>query len=193
MPYMSSQPKVLIAGGGIGGLSTALALHASGLTDIHIFEAAGKLTSLGVGINVQPSAVLILRNLGLLPELERTGVVTQELNFYNRHGDEILSEPRGTKAGYACPQLSIHRGNFQMVLLDAVRKRIGEDRIHLGHALVNFQQDDKSITGFFKHAENTKDPVPSMTGDVLIAADGINSATRKILYPNEDPDRKSVV
>ncbi|KAI6471181.1 hypothetical protein MCOR04_001718 [Pyricularia oryzae] len=191
MPYMSSQPKVLIAGGGIGGLSTALALHASGLTDIHIFEAAGKLTSLGVGINVQPSAVLILRNLGLLPELERTGVVTQELNFYNRYGDEILSEPRGTKAGYACPQLSIHRGNFQMVLLDAVRKRIGEDRIHLGHALVNFQQDDKSITGFFKHAENTKDPVPSMTGDVLIAADGINSATRKILYPNEGPPRFS--
>ncbi|KAI6379166.1 hypothetical protein MCOR25_002042 [Pyricularia grisea] len=191
MPYMSSQPKVLIAGGGIGGLSTALALHASGLTDIHIFEAAGKLTSLGVGINVQPSAVLILRNLGLLPELERTGVVTQELNFYNRHGDEILSEPRGIKAGYAVPQLSIHRGHFQMVLLDAVRKRIGEDRIHLGHALVNFQQDDKSITAFFQHAENTQRAVPSMTGDVLIAADGINSATRKLLYPEEGPPRFS--
>ncbi|TLS26653.1 hypothetical protein PpBr36_04037 [Pyricularia pennisetigena] len=191
MPYMSSQPKVLIAGGGIGGLSTALALHASGLTDIHIFEAAGKLTSLGVGINVQPSAVLILRNLGLLPELERTGVVTQELNFYNRHGDEILSEPRGIKAGYVVPQLSIHRGNFQMVLLDAVRKRIGEDRIHLGHSLVNFQQDDKSITIFCQHAENTEDAVPSMTGDVLIAADGINSATRKLLYPDEGPPRFS--
>lgn len=188
MPYMSSrQPKIIIAGGGIGGLATALSLHASGLTDVHIFEASATLTALGVGINVQPSAILILRNLGLLPELERIGVITQELNFYNRHGDEILSEPRGIKAGYAIPQLSLHRGDFQMVLLDAVRQRLGAERVHLGHALERFEQDDKSITGFFEHAANTEGAVPSMTGDMLIAADGINSATRKSLYPDEGP------
>jgi 2-polyprenyl-6-methoxyphenol hydroxylase-like FAD-dependent oxidoreductase len=84
MVDQSSQPRVLIAGAGIGGLSVALALHAAGFQDIHIFEQSRELTTLGVGINVQPSAVLILRNLGLLPELERFGIETKELNFYNR-------------------------------------------------------------------------------------------------------------
>lgn len=91
MPYLEHQPKILIAGAGIGGLSTALTLHASGFTNIQVFEASSTLTSLGVGINVQPSAVLILRNLGLLEALDKTGIRTQELNFYNRHGDSILS------------------------------------------------------------------------------------------------------
>lgn len=65
MPFLSDpQPRIIIAGAGIGGLSTALALHAAGFSDIHVFEASATLTTLGVGINVQPSAVLILRNLG---------------------------------------------------------------------------------------------------------------------------------
>ena len=121
LPLRDKQPKVLIAGAGIGGLSTALSLHAAGFTDIHIFEAASNLTTLGVGINVQPSAVLILRDLGLLPALRSTAISTQELNFYNPHGDAILSEPRGISAGYTVPQFSIHRGEFQMLLLDAVK------------------------------------------------------------------------
>ena len=61
MPYLSKEPKIIIAGGGIGGLVTALALHAAGFTNIDIFEATSKLTTLGVGINVQPSAVLVRR------------------------------------------------------------------------------------------------------------------------------------
>lgn len=202
----SSQPRILIAGAGIGGLCTALSLHAAGHTDIHIFEAASSLATLGVGINVQPSAVLILRNWGLLPALEKTGIETQELNFYNRHGDTILSEPRGKKSGYVVPQFSIHRGELQMLLLEAVKERIGADRVHLGHALESWKQEDdggESITAHFVkrgggartngatngHANGHEAPlsIPSMTGAVLIAADGINSTARKILYPNEGP------
>lgn len=97
MYFLSSQPKILIAGAGIGGLTAALSLNAAGSTDVHILEASSNLTTLGVGINVQPSAVLILRNLGLLEALEKTGVKTQELNFYNRHGFDTEREER-----YAC-------------------------------------------------------------------------------------------
>ncbi|ETS84187.1 hypothetical protein PFICI_02212 [Pestalotiopsis fici W106-1] len=192
MAEQKSQPLILIAGAGIGGLSTALALHAAGYTDIHIFEASSHLTTLGVGINVQPSAVLILRNLGLLPRLHDIGVETKELNFYSRHGNSILSEPRGVGAGYTIPQFSIHRGEFQMLLLDAVKERVGADRVHLGHAFMGYTQDEQSITANFAR-RNSEEPVeiPSMSGSILIAADGINSTARRLLYPNEGPPRFS--
>jgi 2-polyprenyl-6-methoxyphenol hydroxylase-like FAD-dependent oxidoreductase len=192
MPFLDTQPKILIAGAGVGGLTTALALHAAGFSDIHIFEATSSLTTLGVGINVQPSAVLILRNLGLLEALEKTGVKTQELNYYNRHGDPIISEPRGVQAGYMVPQFSIHRGEFQMLLLSAVKERLGEHVLHLNHAFTTFEQNDKSITAHFsRRRDGEPAELSSVTGDVLIAADGINSTARKLLYPLEGPPRFS--
>lgn len=192
MPYLETQPKIIIAGAGVGGLATALSLHAVGLTNIDIYEASHHLTTLGVGINVQPSAVLILRNLGLLEALEKTAIKTQDLNYYNRHGDAIVSEDRGLKAGYAVPQFSIHRGEFQMLLLSAVKERLGSDRVHLGHSLSKFSQDDKSVTAFFVNRHDySPAQTPHVTGDVLIAADGINSTARKMLYPDEGPPRFS--
>ncbi|OAL55525.1 FAD/NAD(P)-binding domain-containing protein [Pyrenochaeta sp. DS3sAY3a] len=192
MPYLELQPKILIAGAGIGGLSTALALHAAGFTNIHIFEASSTLTTLGVGINVQPSAVLILRNLGLLEALEKTGIKTQELNFYNRHGDSILSEKRGVAAGYAVPQFSIHRGEFQMLLLSAVEERLGKETLHLNHALTGFEQNASSITAqFSQRRDGASAEQSNVTGDILIAADGINSTARRVLYPDEGPPRFS--
>ncbi|KAK5048898.1 hypothetical protein LTR84_005318 [Exophiala bonariae] len=187
-----TQPRIIIAGAGIGGLSAALCLHAAGFTDVHIFEASSQLTTLGVGINVQPSAVLILRNLGLLPTLLETGITTKELNFYNRHGDIILSEPRGLDAGYDIPQLSIHRGDFQMLLLDVVKDRLGDDRIHLNHAFTSYDQDTASITAHFtQRSDGQPSSIPSMTGSILLAADGINSHARRLLYPDEGPPRFS--
>ena len=194
MPFLTEpQPRIIIVGGGIGGLSTALALHAAGFTDIHVFEASAQVTSLGVGINVQPSAVLVLRNLGLLPALREIGVETQELNYYNRHGHAILSEPRGLWAGYEVPQLSVHRGELQMLLLDAVKTRLGSDHVHLDHALTTYEQNDSSITAHFVRRSVPDEPptFPSMAGSLVVAADGINSTARRLLYPNEGPPRFS--
>jgi 2-polyprenyl-6-methoxyphenol hydroxylase-like FAD-dependent oxidoreductase len=191
MPYLDSPcPSVIIVGAGIGGLTTALNLHAHGITNIHVFEAAATLKTLGVGINVQPHAVLILRDLGLLPALESTAIKTRELNFYNKHGQPIISEPRGVYAGYKIPQFSIHRGEFQILLLDAVKERLGSDRIHLGHAIESFNQDDAlgCVTAtFVERGSNAPPEVPLKTADLLIAADGINSTVRRILYPDEGP------
>jgi len=205
MPFLNGpQPRILIAGAGIGGLSAALSLHAAGFRDIHIFEAASELTTLGVGINVQPSAVLILRNLGLLPALESIAIKTKELNFYNPHGHSILSEPRGVDAGYEVPQFSIHRGEFQMLLLATVRERIGAERVHLNHALASWEQDEtvqavadtsrpNNISAHFVCRSYGGIPaeIPNMTGDVLVAADGINSTARHLLYPDEGLPRFS--
>lgn len=70
----AQKARIRIIGAGVGGLVTALQLNAHGFNDIEIFESANQIISLGVGINVQPHAVLVLRDLGLLPALENTGV-----------------------------------------------------------------------------------------------------------------------
>lgn len=91
--------KISIIGGGIGGLTLALMLKARGMA-VQVFESAAQVRPLGVGINVQPSAIVELAALGLLPQLDALGVRTAEVCYFNRHGQRIWSEPRGLAAGY---------------------------------------------------------------------------------------------
>ena len=116
--------KVAIAGGGIGGLTLALMLHERGI-DVHVYEAVGEIRPLGVGINLLPHASQQLCRLGLESVLAAQGVETSTLAYFNKFGQEIWREPRGLAAGYIWPQYSIHRGRLQMLLLDAVRERLG--------------------------------------------------------------------
>ena len=161
--YHQRNIKIIIIGAGVGGLVTALQLHAHGFTNIHVFEAVSRLRTLGVGINIQPSAVLILQILGLLEALDKTGIRTKDLNYYNRFGNPIISEKRGVEAGYAVPQFSMHRGELQMLLMDSVKERLGAENVHLGHALSSFEQSDARITANFVRRSDPEKPceVPS--------------------------------
>src|SRR5262249_22636574 len=123
--------KVIVVGGGIGGLTTALMLHARGL-DCEGFEQSDVIRELGVGINRLPHAIKELAELGLLDRLDAVGLRTYELFYTNCFGQEIWRELRGTDAGYEVPQFSIHRGRLQAVIYQAVRARLGESRIHTG-------------------------------------------------------------
>jgi 2-polyprenyl-6-methoxyphenol hydroxylase-like FAD-dependent oxidoreductase len=176
--------RVLIIGGGIGGLTAALMLHARGI-DCEIFEQAETVRELGVGINTLPHAIKELAGLGLLERLDMVGVRTHELIYMNRHGQEIWREPRGTDAGYEVPQYSIHRGQLQGVVYQAVRARLGESRVHTGHRLGSYSQDEGGITAYFfdRHGSHRR----TARGDVLIGADGIHSQVRTTLFPNEGP------
>ena len=109
--------KVLIVGGGIGGLTTALSLHAAGI-ECRLYESVIAPRALGVGINLQPNAVRELCELGLSEQLADTAIETSTLAYFNKHGQQIWSEPRGRAAGYNWPQYSIHRGELLMILLD---------------------------------------------------------------------------
>ena len=115
---------VLIAGGGIGGLTLALSLHQIGVP-VRVFESVPQLKPLGVGINVLPHAVRELVELGLMDKLDAVGVRTRELAYFSKHGQPIWSEPRGLEAGYKWPQFSIHRGTLQQILLDTAIERLG--------------------------------------------------------------------
>ena len=140
--------RVLVNGGGIGGLAAALSL-AEREIEVELFEQAAEVRELGVGINLLPHAVKELAELGLLEQLDATGVRTRELIYCNQLGQRIWAEPRGLEAGYAWPQFSIHRGRLQGLLFRAVQERLGDHRIHLGHRLVDFEQDDQEVTARF--------------------------------------------
>lgn len=175
--------KLLIIGGGIGGLVTALALHRAGI-DVEIFEQSQELRELGVGINLLPHAVKELAALGLLPALDEAGIRTRELIYQNRQGQVVWRELRGLDAGYDVPQLSIHRGKLHGVLLKAVLSRLGPSRLHAGRRLVDLRQEQGAVTAFLESRAGER---IEATGDGLIGADGIHSRVREIYYPKEGP------
>src|ERR1700704_2807579 len=140
--------KAIIVGGGVGGLTTALMLHARGI-DCEVYEQADGIRELGVGINTLPHAIRELKELGLLERLDAVAIRTYELFYLNRFGQEIWREPRGLDAGYDVPQFSIHRGRLQGVIHQAVRSRLGESRLHTGHRLGDFKQDESGVTAYF--------------------------------------------
>ena len=109
------RPRVIVAGGGIGGLTTALVLHRHGVP-VRVFESVGELKALGVGINLLPHSTRVLTDLGLRDALERSAILTAELRYHSKDGKTIWVEPRGLDAGNPWPQYSIHRGALQMIL-----------------------------------------------------------------------------
>src|SRR5919201_5229609 len=157
--------KAIIVGGGVGGLTTALMLHARGL-DCEVYEQSDVIRELGVGINTLPHAIKELADLGLLERLDQVGIRTFELFYTNRFGQEIWREPRGTDAGYEVPQFSIHRGRLQGVIHEAVRARLRESRIHTGHRLGAYSQDDGGVNAYFFDRNGSHRATAH--GDVLI-------------------------
>jgi 2-polyprenyl-6-methoxyphenol hydroxylase-like FAD-dependent oxidoreductase len=176
---------ILIAGGGIAGLTAALSLHQIGI-DCRVFETVATPQPLGVGINLLPHAVRELSDLGLQDAVAETAIPTAELAYYTKHGQRIWSEPRGRDAGYNWPQFSIHRGELQLILLQAVRTRLGADHIVTGHHLTGWKDTGTGIRAHFID-RRTNTPLPDAEGDLLVAADGIHSAVRHTLYPTEGP------
>ena len=175
--------RALIIGGGIGGLTAALSLHAAGI-EATVFESVAQIDPLGLGINLQPNAVRELIELGLGEGLAATAIETSTLAYYNKHGQRIWSEPRGLAAGYAWPQYSIHRGDLLMLLLEATRARLGADAVRSNHHFVSFEDSGHDVVAQFSD-RRTGAGLPVQRGDVLIGADGIHSVVRRQLYPNE--------
>lgn len=176
--------RIVIAGGGIAGLTAALSLHAVGRTDVMVVEAAPEIQPVGAGLNIMPNAVRELAALGLYEELAAVSVPTSELRYYHSSGSLVWQEPRGTGAGYRWPQLSIHRGQLQNVLSRAVRERLGRAAVVSGARVDDFTE----LPGAQLRVairDRASGATTDIGAEILIGADGIRSAVRSAMYPGE--------
>jgi 5-methylphenazine-1-carboxylate 1-monooxygenase len=177
-------PPVLIAGGGIGGMALALTLHQIGVP-CTVFEAVPELKPLGVGINLQPNAVRELFDLGLdAPVLDGIGIPAREWALVGRNGNDIYAEPRGLLAGYRWPQYSVHRGRLQMLLYNTVRQRLGDGAVRLGERVVGYRNESDGVVALVEARDGTRSEV---RGSLLVGADGLHSAVRAQMHPQQPP------
>lgn len=173
---------IAISGGGIAGLCLALNLKNRGIS-CTIYERVPEVKEIGVGITLLPHAMREFQALGITDELQRQGIINVESCFFNRFGQLIYTEPRGKLAGYALPEVGIHRGRLHLTLYNAARERLGSDAIKTDHSCTGFDQDENGVTVHLASFDGTARP--SVRADALIACDGVNSAIRKQLYPGD--------
>ena len=178
-----SDNRVIIAGGGIAGLTLGLTLHQIGVP-FTVFESAREMKPLGVGINLQPNAVRELFDLGITADdLAKVGLPAEEWALVGLNGREVYSEPRGLGAGYNWPQYAVHRGQLHMLLYDTLINRVGADAVQLGAKVTGYAKDSAGVVATVQVAEESRTEI----GSVLVAADGIHSAIRAQMYPDQPP------
>ena len=171
---------VIIAGGGIGGLTLALTLHQIGVRCL-VIEASREMKPLGVGINIQPNAVRELYDLGIGPDaLDQVGVQAREWALVGLNGKEVYAEPRGLEAGYNWPQYAAHRGALHMLLYREVVARLGPDAVLLGTKVTGYEKTNDRVRVYLSDGRH-------MPARLLIGADGIHSAVRQQMHPDQPP------
>ncbi|WP_439524483.1 flavin-dependent oxidoreductase [Marivita sp.] len=178
-----SENRVIIAGGGIAGLSLGLTLHQIGVP-FTVFESAREMKPLGVGINLQPNAVRELFDLGITADaLDKVGLPAEEWALVGLNGREVYAEPRGLGAGYNWPQYAVHRGQLHMLLYDTLIERAGGDSVQLGAKVTGYAKDSAGVLANVQVAGESRPE----KGALLVAADGIHSEIRAQMYPDQPP------
>jgi 2-polyprenyl-6-methoxyphenol hydroxylase-like FAD-dependent oxidoreductase len=174
--------NIAIVGGGIAGLSFALGLHHRGI-DCDVFESVSEVKEIGVGITLLPHGMRELAELGLQDALEAAGIENLESVFYTQHGQYVYKEARGRHAGYALPEIGIHRGKLHRILFEAAIKRLGSDKVHTGMRCSGFVQNSDGVQlDFLNTHTNT---IVSLEAQIAVACDGVNSVIRKQMHPDD--------
>ena len=174
---MPRTPRIAIIGGGIGGLSAALALERRGAETI-VCEQSGTLSEIGAGLNLTPNAVKALRALDLEKE---TQAIAAETNFLNirswKSGRYISRTKRGDfRQKFGAPNLSVHRAD----LLDVLAAALKTTQIRFGARCVAVEGNDSSAVARFADGS-------SIEADIVVGADGIHSVVRSSLFGADTP------
>ena len=172
--------KILIAGGGIGGLTAALCLARAGF-EAHVFEQAADFGEIGAGIQLSPNCSRVLHHLGLAPALEQCAFLPEGTEFRAWKTGRLIGSSSlgpGVRKRYGAPYYHVHRGDLLGVLIEAARQR---EAIAL-HA-------SAQVEGFVQDAGSVRVAIAGRTeeADALIGADGIHSTVRAGLFGDEAP------
>ncbi len=170
--------SVGIVGGGIGALAAALTLRRAGL-DVDVYEQATALTEVGAGIQISPNASRIIHRVGLADELEGMGV--RPLAWHQRRWEDGRTLLRTPLKGvvdevFGFPYYQTHRAD----LLSALASALPPERVHIGHRLTDFVDHGDRVEARFENGREIE-------VDVLVGADGIHSAVRRVLFGPESP------
>lgn len=184
---MASPDKIIIIGGGIGGLAAALALLRQGL-DVEVYEQSSELKEVGAGVQMGPNGTRVLHALGLREPLARIefAPARREIRLWNT-GETWNWFDLGAKAveRHGTPHLMLHRGDLHAILADAVRAA-KPDAIRLGCRCT-------TVTQTADQAEARFDNGTSAAGALIIGADGIHSKVRATLFGADKPQFTGVV
>lgn len=184
---MSGQPRVLIAGGGIGGLTAALALLRAGI-DVEVYEQAKELKEVGAGVQLAANGTRVLYALGVGEKLkalscEATG---KEIRMWNSGETWPLFDLGAASIErYGFPYFTVYRPDLLEVLARAVRREKA-DAIHLGAKCIGFEQDSRIVKLKFHNGAAAE-------GDALIGADGVHSCIRQGLFGADRPSFTGVI
>jgi 2-polyprenyl-6-methoxyphenol hydroxylase-like FAD-dependent oxidoreductase len=169
---MSVEENIIIVGGGIGGLATAIALRQRGC-EVAVFEQAQELREIGAGLSVWPNATRVLKRFGLLQEVLNRSEVLLRLQLRTWKG-KLLSDIK-TVADFETPSVCIHRAD----LLSILAEQMPNENIHLGEKFDHFEQHGGLVIATFSSGRR-------VAGHALIGADGLNSTVRDhILGPSK--------
>lgn len=176
--------EVLIAGGGIGGLTCALAFARREM-DVHVFEQAATFGEIGAGIQLSPNCVRVLHDLGLEPRLRRIAFLPEGTQMRDwKTGTMISTNALGASAisAYGFPYYHVHRADLMDALVAHAREQPNV-HLHAGSRCEGFVQTEQGVEIQIKQ-ENRQQ---RYTGALLIGADGIHSVTRAQLFGTEAP------
>lgn len=167
--------EIAIVGGGIGGLATAIAMRQAGF-GVTVYERSKQLVDLGAGITLAPNATRVLYHLGLGPGLEETSVTPPKTEYrHYRTGAVIMRMmTKDFRQIYGAPYMRLHRWDLQHAMITRLAA-VAPDALRLGA-----QVDQLETRG--DHVSLTFADGSVATADVVVAADGIRSATRERLF-----------
>ena len=176
----SARRRVLIAGGGIGGLTAALCLAEAGF-EVALFEQSAEFAEIGAGIQLSPNCMRVLYHLGLEPALASHAFLPERMEFRTWKSGKVIGSSvlgQAMRDRYGFPYCNIHRGDLLRVLVEAAVERAPAIELNTGSAVTGFEQEDRVCVAVGG---------ATYEGDALIGADGIHSVVRAQIFGVDAP------